>query len=137
MFGQINLKTNMSSDLICAVCLDSEVECLRQKKGFTKSPCGHSMCMTCFLQWYDSGGSCPTCRGSFKETGSVQQSIENGDSSVRDSSDRDSSDRDSRNTPIITTTLPRQSRPLRPGYLRFDLSKPVENSLYRLMLSLR
>jgi len=78
LFGQRNLITNMSSELTCVMCLDSEAECLGQKKGFTKSPCGHSMCMTCFLQWYDNGGTCPTCRGGFKENGTIEQGDKNG-----------------------------------------------------------
>ena len=50
---------------ICAVCLQSESDCLREKRGFVKSQCDHAMCMTCFLQWYEQGGSCPQCRREF------------------------------------------------------------------------
>ena len=50
------------SETECPVCLLPE----KEWEGSTKAPCGHSMCMQCFLSWNRLGKpNCPLCRGSF------------------------------------------------------------------------
>lgn len=53
----------MSSDeLTCSACLQPEADW----KGSAKGPCGHSMCMPCFMTWIRLGKpSCPLCRNDF------------------------------------------------------------------------
>ena len=53
----------MSSDtLTCSACLQPEADW----KGAAKGPCGHSMCMPCFMTWIRLGKpSCPLCRNDF------------------------------------------------------------------------
>jgi hypothetical protein len=53
----------MSSDeLTCSACLQPETDW----KGSAKGPCGHSMCMPCFMTWVRLGKpSCPLCRNDF------------------------------------------------------------------------
>lgn len=53
----------MSNDtLTCSACLQPETDW----KGSAKGPCGHSMCMPCFMTWVRLGKpSCPLCRNDF------------------------------------------------------------------------
>lgn len=59
----------MSTDeLTCSACLQPEADW----KGSAKGPCGHSMCMPCFMTWVQLGKpSCPLCRGAFVSEGTA------------------------------------------------------------------
>ena len=50
------------TEITCSACLLPEDEW----RGSAKGPCGHSMCMPCFMAWIRIGRpNCPLCRGNF------------------------------------------------------------------------
>jgi hypothetical protein len=52
------IKCEMDDDPgVCSICVTNRVD------GFI-GPCGHSMCSTCAVTWFDGHSECPFCRGS-------------------------------------------------------------------------
>ncbi|GER47995.1 RING/U-box superfamily protein [Striga asiatica] len=66
---------NCDSEHNKMVCRDSDTEdecgiCMEMDTKVALPICGHSMCITCFNEWYVRSRSCPFCRGSLKRVSS-------------------------------------------------------------------
>ncbi|GFP96069.1 ring finger protein 141 [Phtheirospermum japonicum] len=86
-----NLKRTETCDLDEGkmACADSETEdecgiCMEMDCKVVLPICGHSLCISCFNEWYVRSRSCPFCRGSLKRVTSGDLWVLTGESDVVD-----------------------------------------------------
>ncbi|KAL7093856.1 hypothetical protein ACP275_11G065300 [Erythranthe tilingii] len=72
-----NLCADYERDDECGICM--EMDC-----KVVLPICGHSMCISCFNNWYVRSQSCPFCRGSLKRVASGDLWVLTGESDVVD-----------------------------------------------------